>query len=123
MKFDEQVLEKSSNIIKSYTSLSINIHDKNYDYNIMVPPSGPLIKCNMSFTNISHDYIIKALKENVNFVIIALDNTECIDKTPIILGLNEFKVGIEFMNFSAACSSHNILLSEKRNFLSFFLFQ
>ena len=123
MKFNEQVLEKNSNIIKSYTSSSINIHDKNYNYNVIVPPSGPLIKCEMNFNNISYDYIIKSLKENVNFVIIALDNTECVDKTPIILGLNEFQIGIEFMNYSAACSSHNILLSEKRNFLTFFLFQ
>ena len=30
MKFNEQVLEKNSNIIKSYTSSSINIHDKNF---------------------------------------------------------------------------------------------
>ena len=103
MKFNEQVLEKNSNIIKSYTSSSINIHDKNYNYNVIVPPSGSLIKCEMNFNNISSDYIIKSLKENVNFVIIALDNTECVDKTPIILGLNEFQIGIEFMNYSAAC--------------------
>ena len=43
-------------------------------------------------------------------------------KTPIILKLNKRNIGCEIMNLSSACSCHNILLAEKRNFLSFFIF-
>ena len=66
--------------------------------------------------------IIKNIFNNADLVIIALNNTGCIDKTPIILKLNQMNVGVEVMNISSACSSHNILLSEKRDFLSFFIF-
>jgi uncharacterized protein len=38
------------------------------------------------------------------------------------LELNKLNIGVEIMSVSSACSSHNILLSEKRNFLTFFLF-
>ena len=33
MKFNEQILEKDTNIIKSYTTNSITILDKKYNYN------------------------------------------------------------------------------------------
>ena len=36
--------------------------------------------------------------------------------------LNQKNIGVEIMNISSACSSHNILLAEKRNFISIFLF-
>ena len=33
MEFNEQILEKNSNIIKSYTNSSITVLDKEYNYN------------------------------------------------------------------------------------------
>ena len=123
MKFNEQVLDKNSNIIKSYTSSSITVLDKKYNYNVIVPPENSILKCNIKINNITTEFIIKSLLNNTNFVIIALNNTGCFDKTPIILELNKLNIGVELMNISAACSSHNILLSENRNFISFFLFK
>jgi len=123
MKFNEQILDKNSNIIKSYTSSSVTVLDKKYNYNVIVPPENSILKCNKKINNITKEFIIKNLLNNTNFVIIALNNTCCIDKTPIILELNELNIGAEVMNIRAACSSHNILLSENRNFLSFFLFE
>ena len=123
MKFNEQILEKNFNIIKSYTSSSITVFDKKYNYNVIVPPENSILKCNKKINNITKEFIIKKLHNNTNFVIIALNNTGYIDKTPIILELNKLNIGAEVMNVSAACSSHNILLSENRNFLSFFLFE
>ena len=122
MEFNEQILEKNSNIIKSYTKSSITVLDKKYNYNVIVPTEKSIIKCNLNTSNITKELIIKNISNNADLVIIALNNTGCIDKTPIILKLNQMNVGVEVMNISSACSSHNILLSEKRDFLSFFIF-
>tara|TARA_X000000368_G_C23024814_1_gene709680 strand:+ start:1613 stop:1984 length:372 start_codon:yes stop_codon:yes gene_type:complete len=122
MKFSEQILENNLNIIKSYSSDHIYIQGKKYNYNVIVPPEKSIIKCNKNITNITKEFILKNLNNNVNFVILALNNTECIAKTPIISELNQSNIGIELMTISAACSSHNILVAEKRNFITFFLF-
>ena len=122
MEFNEQILEKNSNIIKSYTTSSITVLDKEYNYNIIVPPVKTIIQCNKKINNISKEFIVEQLVDNTNLVIIAIDNTCWVNKTPIILELNKLNIGVEIMNVSSACSSHNILLSEKRNFLTFFLF-
>ena len=122
MKFNEQILENNSNIIKSYTSSSVTVLDKEYNYNVIVPPENSIIKCNKNIKSITQDFILKNLTNNANFVILASNNTECIDKTPIISKLNETNIGIEFMTISSGCSSHNILVAEKRDFISFFLF-
>ena len=123
MHFEEQILEKNSNIIRSYTNLSITVLEKEYSYNVIVPPVNPVIKCNIKTDNISKENIIKYLSNEADFVIIALNNTGCFDKTPIILELNKMNVGVEIMSISSACSSHNILLAEQRDFLSFFIFK
>ncbi len=122
MKFNEQILENNSNIIKSYTSSSVTVLDKEYNYNVIVPPEKSIIKCNSNAKSITEKFIINNLSDNADFVIIASNNKDCIDKTPIILGLNKRNIGAELMSLSSACSCHNILLSEKRNFLSFFIF-
>ncbi len=123
MKFNEQIIESNSNIIKSYSSSSITINNKDYNCNVIVPPTGPLIPCKIDISSVNKDYIIKNLNENVNFVIIGSDKADGTDTSLIIKELNSMNVGVEIMNMSSACSSHNILLSEKRNFLSFFLFK
>ena len=122
MKFNEQILENNSNIIKSYTSSSVTVLDKEYNYNVIVPPEKSIIKCNSNAKSITEKFIINNLSDNADFVIIASNNKDCIDKTPIILELNKRNIGAELMSLSSACSCHNILLSEKRNFLSFFIF-
>ena len=123
MQFNEQILEKNSNIIKSYTSSSVTVVDKKYNYNVIVPPEKSIVKCTINIKNINKESIAEKLTDNTNFVIIALNNTGCFDKTPIISELNGLGIGAEIMNIGSACSSHNILLAEKRNFLSFFLFE
>jgi uncharacterized protein len=123
MQFNEQILEKNSNIIKSYTSSSITVSDKKYNYNVIVPPEKSIVKCVINTTNITKNLVLKNLNKNINFVILASNNTGCLNKTPIISELNRLGIGIEIMNIRAACCSHNILLSEKRNFLSFFIFE
>ena len=123
MKFNEQIIESNSNIIKSYSWSSITINNKDYNYNVIVPPTGPLKPCKIDISSVCKDYIIKNLNENVNFVIIGSDKADGTDTSLIIQELNSVNVGVEIMNMSSACSSHNILLSEKRNFLSFFLFK
>ncbi len=122
MKFNEQILETNSNIIKSYTDSSITVLDKEYNYNVIVPPKNPIIKCNAKAKGITNNFILSSLSDNADFVIIALKDEDCIDKTSIILELNKHNIGCEIMNLSSACSCHNILLAEKRNFLSFFIF-
>jgi len=122
MKFSEQNFNKNFNIIKSYSKNSIRIKDKEYNYNVVVPPENKITKCKINIKLISPEYIIKNTGNNINFVIIASNNTGNIDKTPIILELNNKNIGIEFMNIASACSSHNILLSENRSFVSFFIF-
>lgn len=122
MEFNEQILETNSNIIKSYTNSSITVLDKEYNYNVIVPPEKSIIKCNAKAKGITDNFILSSLSDNADFVIIALKDESCIDKTPIILELNKHNIGCEIMNLSSACSCHNILLAEKRNFLSFFIF-
>jgi len=123
MQFNEQILEKNSNVIKSYTSSSVTVVDKKYNYNVIVPPEKSIVKCAVNIKNFKKVSIVENLDNNINFVIIALNNTGCLNKTPIISELNKLGIGAEIMNIGSACSSHNILLSEKRNFLSFFLFE
>ena len=108
MKFNEQILETNSNIIKSYTDSSITVLDKEYNYNVIVPPEKSIIKCSAKAKSITDSFIIDSLSDNADLIII---HTEW----------NEFKLS-ELMNLSSACSCHNILLAEKRNFLSFFIF-
>tara|TARA_B100001027_G_C16041589_1_gene230089 strand:- start:100 stop:471 length:372 start_codon:yes stop_codon:yes gene_type:complete len=122
MNFNEQILETNSNIIKSYTDSSITVLDKEYNYNVIVPPEKSIIKCNAKAKGITDSFILNSLSDNADFVIIASKDKDCIDKTPIILELNKRNIGCEMMNLSSACSCHNILLAEKRNFLSFFIF-
>jgi len=123
MKFNEQILEKDTNIIKSYTTNSITILDKKYNYNVIVPPNKSVKKCSKNANNITKEFIIEFLADNLNFVIIGINNTGTLNKTPIISELNQKNIGVEIMNISSACSSHNILLAEKRNFISIFLFE
>ena len=123
MQFNEQILEKNSNIIKSYTSSSITVIDKKYNYNIIVPPEKSIVKYAINIKNFKKESIVEKLDNNINFVIIALNNTGCLNKTPIISELNKLGIGAEIMNIGSACSSHNILLAEKRNFLSYFFFE
>ena len=122
MQFNEQILEKNSNVIKSYTSSSVTVVDKKYNYNVIVPPEKSIVKCAVNIKNFKKESIVENLDNNINFVIIALNNTGCLNKTPIISELNKLNIGAEIMNIGSACSSHNILLAEKRNFLSIFLF-
>ena len=122
MQFNEQILEKNSNIIKSYTNSSITVLDKEYNYNLIVPPEKSVIKCDITAKDFTNEFVVKNLPKNADFVIIAINNTACIDKTPIILELNKLNIGAEVMNLSSACSCHNILISEKRDFASFFIF-
>ena len=122
MQFNEQTLEKNSNIIKSYTASSITVVSKKYNYNIIVPPEKSIVKCAINIKNVNKEFIVENLIDNTDFVIIALNNTGCLNKTPIISELNNLNIGAEIMNIGSACSSHNILLAEKRNFLSLFLF-
>ena len=122
MEFNEQILEKNSNIIKSYTNSSITVLDKEYNYNLIVPPEKSVIKCDITAKNFTNEFVVKNLPKNADFVIIAINNTAYIDKTPIILELNKLNIGAEVMNLSSACSCHNILISEKRDFVSFFIF-
>tara|TARA_Y100000992_G_scaffold299872_1_gene267397 strand:- start:306 stop:677 length:372 start_codon:yes stop_codon:yes gene_type:complete len=122
MKFNEQILETNSNIIKSYTNSSITVLDKEYNYNVIVPPEKSIIKCSAKAKSITDSFIIDSLSDNADLIIIASKDIDCIDKTPIILELNKLNIGCELMNLSSACSCHNILLAEKRNFLSFFIF-
>ena len=96
---------------------------KKYNYNIIVPPEKSIVKCAINIKNVNKEFIVENLADNTNFVIIALNNTGCLNKTPIISELNKLGIGAEIMSIGSACSSHNILLSEKRNFLSFFLFE
>ena len=70
MKFNEQIIESNSNIIKSYSSSSITINNKDYNCNVIVPPTVSLIPCKIDISSVNKDYIIKNLNENVNFVII-----------------------------------------------------
>ena len=53
MQFNEQTLEKNSNIIKSYTASSITVVNKKYNYNIIVPPEKSIVKCAINIKNVN----------------------------------------------------------------------
>ena len=83
--------------------------DKEYSYNIIVPPVKTIIKCDKKINNISKDFIVKQLIDSTNLVIIAIDNTCWISKTPIILELNKLNIGVEIMSVSSACRRLEVL--------------
>ena len=56
MEFNEQILEKNSNIIKSYTNSSITVLDKEYNYNLIVPPEKSVIKCDITAKNFTNEF-------------------------------------------------------------------
>ena len=74
MEFNEQILEKNSNIIKSYTKSSITVLDKEYNYNVIVPPEKSIIKCNLNTSNITKELIIKNISNNDSIPFIATFN-------------------------------------------------
>ena len=63
MKFNEQILETNSNIIKSYTDSSITVLDKEYNYNVIVPPEKSIIKCSAKAKSITDSFIIDSLSD------------------------------------------------------------
>ena len=72
MKFNEQILETNSNIIKSYTNSSITVLDKEYNYNVIVPPEKSIIKCSAKAKSITDSFIIDSLSDNADLIIICL---------------------------------------------------
>ena len=57
MQFNEQILEKNSNIIKSYTSSSVTVVDKKYNYNVIVPPEKSIVKCAINIKNLKKNLL------------------------------------------------------------------
>ena len=55
---------------------------------------------------------------SVNLVLIGTGERNIILSQELIKHMHELNKGLEFMNTESACKTHNLLLSEKRSFVS-----
>ena len=60
-----------------------------------------------------HNYI-----SSVNLILIGTGKKNIILSQELIKHMHRLDKGLEFMNTESACKSHNLLLSEKRSFVS-----
>ncbi|MEC7886180.1 MAG: MTH938/NDUFAF3 family protein [Pseudomonadota bacterium] len=117
MKFSEQHIDNSLNYIKSYSPKSVTVKNKVYKNNIIIPSKKAIIELNIKFNDFKIDNFPLEVLDEVNLVIIGY-NTFSNNKTPLLFQLNEKSIGSEIMNLESTYRTHNILLSEERNFCS-----
>ena len=117
MKFSEQHIDNSLNYIKSYSPKSVTVKNKVYKNNIIIPSKKAIIELNIKFNDFKIDNFPLEVLDEVNLVIIGY-NTFSNNKTPLLFQLNEKSTGSEIMNLESTYRTHNILLSEERNFCS-----
>ena len=63
--------------------------------------------------NLSENYFA-----SVNLVLIGTGEKNIILSQELIKHMHKLNKGLEFMNTESACKTHNLLLSEKRSFVS-----
>ena len=115
----ELVEDKNNNNfnIKKYANKTIFLSNKNY--------SEPIVfsRDNISTFFIAHpkSITIKDLSnylKSVSLVLIGTGEKNIILSQELIKDMQKLNKGLEFMNTESACKTHNLLLSEKRSFVS-----
>ena len=103
--------------IKKYTDKTIFLSHKNYNEPIV------FYKDKISAFSIPHpkSITIKDLSnyfESASLILIGTGERNIILNQELIKDMQKINKGLEFMNTESACKTHNLLLSEKRLFVS-----
>jgi uncharacterized protein len=110
------------NAISSYNSTSITIKNVVYE-NFSIVTADRIInsgeKTNMIDLDIS--LISDTILEGIEVVIVGHNQDFSTIPVALIRAFAEKNIGVEFMNFGAACRTFNILLAEGRKVLGVFL--
>ena len=115
----ELVEDKNNNNfnIKKYSDRTIYFSNSNYIEPIVFHQNNILtfsvLKPELITINDLQNYF--AL---VNLVLIGTGEKNIILSQELIKHMHELNKGLEFMNTESACKTHNLLLSEKRSFVS-----
>ena len=103
--------------IKKYADKTIFLSHKNYNEPIV------FYKDKISTFSIPHpkSIMIKDLSnyiKSVSLILIGTGEKNIILNQDLINDMQKINKGLEFMNTESACKTHNLLLSEKRSFVS-----
>ena len=103
--------------IKKYADKTIFLSHKNYNVPIV------FYKDKISAFSIPHpkSIMIKDLSnyiKSASLILIGTGEKNIILNQDLINDMQKINKGLEFMNTESACKTHNLLLSEKRSFVS-----
>ncbi len=103
--------------IKKYSDRTIYFLNSNYTEPIVFHDNNILTFSVLRPESITikdlHNYLI-----SVNLLLIGTGEKNIILNQELIKHLHKLNKGLEFMNTESACKTHNLLLSEKRSFVS-----
>ena len=115
----ELVEDKNNNNFKIKKYSDMTIYFSNYNYIV------PIVfhQDNISIFSVlkPESITIKDLQNyfaSVNLVLIGTGEKNIILSQELIKHTHKLNKGLEFMNTESACKTHNLLLSEKRSFVS-----
>ena len=115
----ELVEDKNNNNfnIKKYSERTLYFSNSNYTEPIVFHQNNistfPILKPESITIKDLHDYL-----ESVNLLLIGTGKKNIILSQELIKHMHKLQKGLEFMNTESACKTHNLLLSEKRTFVS-----
>ena len=103
--------------IKKYSDRTIYFSNSNYTEPIVFHQDSistfTVLKPESISINDLHNYIL-----SVNLLLIGTGKKNIILSQELIKHMHRLNKGLEFMNTESACKTHNLLLSEKRSFVS-----
>ena len=103
--------------IKKYSDRTIYFSNSNYTEPIVFHQDSistfTVLKPESITINDLHNYI-----SSVNLLLIGTGRKNIILNQELIKHMHRLNKGFEFMNTESACKTHNLLLSEKRSFVS-----
>ena len=115
----ELVEDKNNNNfnVKKYSDRTIYFSNSNYTEPIVFHQDSistfTVLKPESISINDLHNYIL-----SVNLLLIGTGKKNIILSQELIKHMHRLNKGLEFMNTESACKTHNLLLSEKRSFVS-----
>ena len=115
----ELVEDKNNNNfnIKKYSDRTIYFSNSNYTEPIVFHQDSistfTVLKPESITINDLHNYIL-----SVNLLLIGTGRKNIILSQELIKHMHRLNKGLEFMNTESACKTHNLLLLEKRSFVS-----
>ncbi|MDU0810128.1 MAG: Mth938-like domain-containing protein [Burkholderia sp.] len=112
------------NTVTGYGNNYVDINHIRYEWSIIVQPEGPICKWHVSsfdFLTVDHfDLLVNSMPE----VVIFGSGIHLRFPSPtLIFNLIINRIGVETMDFQAACRTYNILISEGRNVIAALLIE